>query len=514
MNLQPPATTTVMSESIAQKGWGNVKLLNMKQNDPERFEQLDWRDVEIELVDLLVPKKDKYGKLAPPQSYLISTTKLKHWRRLGKLDQQFIIDREEQPTQKPKSQARLQRQIDPPSPPPAPTERDSTITETPDAPTSPHPIDPSISPERMDSTITETPDVQTSPRPIDPPRAPERIELPSRCSGLWRQTIAFTRVEGLDKVQQGRAHVIGNVHCWVGNYLSNNDGIWPYDENVAGFVVNPDARASEDFSWKLIRFTSDQDVEFTFHHRTCTGTASGGNQVCENCRKHQYNLFSQFRNEVDFRAAAAEDPNLRGRKDYLKFKTPTVIVPYINNLTKRVKVLSEKVWKKDAALKALRSKVTEVDATTIDNDLLFDTRVLREGYSKLMKQADAHEKEIFSILFQECMLVKRRIEETGSAKGHKCSSLLIKTAMMLRGMMSESRYEQIRQIFGLPTNATLCVYRNADTIADDGLMHETLLQQAEFMDQLDIPSNDFRCYVSVAFDSHTIKDKLGKSQMT
>jgi hypothetical protein len=86
--------------------------------------------------------------------------------------------------------------------------------------------------------------------------------------------------------------------------------------------------------------------------------------------------------------------------------------------------------------------------------------------------------------------------------------------MMLRGMMSESRYEQIRQIFGLPTNATLCVYRNSDTTADDGLMHETLLQQAEFMDQLDIPSNDFRCYVSVAFDSHTIKDKLGKSQMT
>jgi hypothetical protein len=139
----------------------------------------------------------------------------------------------------------------------------------------------------------------------------------------------------------------------------------------------------------------------------------------------------------------------------------------------------------------------------VDHDFLFDEKVLRETYSMFQQEI---------ILFQECLAVRKRMRERGNAKGHMdiYTPLMIRFAIMLRKKLSQSNYDFIRQVFGLPTNATLCEYRNADTTAEDGLMHETCMQQAQWMKEMEIPLRDFRRYVGLSFDSHTIRSKLGE----
>jgi hypothetical protein len=180
---------------------------------------------------------------------------------------------------------------------------------------------------------------------------------------------------------------------------------------------------------------------FSFNHFSCVNTARNGG-IFSNCSAKKYDLFRLFENEVDLRTTSRLDPNLRGQHDWKKFKSPTVILPYLGHLSKRVHVLSSRVRNAKSAIKALRRAAERFSKVEVNHDLLFEEQALREGYEKLMEQVDVREHEIFHILFQECMLVKRRIAEKGNARGHTYSPLLIRFAIMLRNKLSQSTYEQ------------------------------------------------------------------------
>ena len=102
------------------------------------------------------------------------------------------------------------------------------------------------------------------------------------------------------------------------------------------------------------------------------------------------------------------------------------------------------------------------------------------------------------------------MNEQGNAKGHIYTPLMIRFAIMLRKKVSQDNYDFFRRVFGLPTNATLCEYKNADTTSEDGIMHETCMQQAQWMRDKKIPPRVFKRYVAMSFDSHVIRDKLGE----
>jgi len=516
------------SKAEQADGMSVRQLKRMKTEKRERFDALDWTGVEEKiLVEFFPIQERRYGRLHPPPSFMTTATLLNDWRKKGKHDQQYLIDtyKEEQEKQARKAQSRSRRSSrdkrSVPSTPPAVPSRVSTAKKrrgsTPSPPVSGVCFEGGggdVEDCEMERLIPRGRALSPPPlqRPIEPCGMEEdqyyNQEVRSIvCRGISTMTIDDSNIQDKDVVKKGHNHLVGNVFRWVGTFLSNNGGVWTYGPDTAGFLVNLNAKASEDYSWRCNRIADEPTkIEYAFSHRTCTEVVATGKHLCLKCLKQQYRLYDMCRSEVQQRKATTDDPMLHGRHDYKKFKSPAIMLPYISELTNQIHVLRTRVWKKDYALKALIAQ--EVPTTNVNYDLLFDPGTLREGYSKLSSQVDVSEREIFDILFTECLAVRERMKRQGHAKGHSYSPLLIRFAIMLRNKVSQSNYEFFRQVFGLPTNSTLCEYRNADTTAEDGIMHETCIQQSIAMHQLGVPREDFRWYMALSFDSHTIKQML------
>lgn len=502
----------------------------LQSSNPERFMHLDWSDVNPYFIDELFPiQEGRYGRLPHPPTYLTSTTLVQQWRKLGKNDQMNKIRELEEKEAKrklgQKSAANRERRLNRRrggddlmrTPPKQVTTKKKPRRgqNTPDSAFG-------IQEEEDDGggvgrqlTYNNPPPIERHDTTIETEEGVAEVEMYStECRGISKAIIDLSNIKDKAKVSTGYAHTVGNVH------LSNHNAEWPYGQDIAGFLMNPNAKHDEQYTWVCMRTVEeiygeggDEDVEgeivrFSFAHKRCTREAESGKRLCTECKKNQYNFFAMCRNEVDKREEAKKDPMLAGRNDYKKFFTPTIMLPYIDELTKRIHVLRTKLWKAKKAIDSLHKQ--DIAATNVDHDLLFDEKVLREAYSKFQQEIEVTERQMMDVLFQECMAVRKRMRERGNAKGHIYTPLMIRFAIMLRKKLSQSNYDFIRQVFGLPTNGTLCEYRNADTTAEDGLMHETCMQQAQWMNEMEIPLRDFRRYVGLSFDSHTIRSKLGE----
>lgn len=157
---------------------------------------------------------------------------------------------------------------------------------------------------------------------------------------------------------------------------------------------------------------------------------------------------------MDKREEAKKEPMLPGRNDYRKYNTPTIMLPFIDELTKQIRVLRTKLWNAEKAIDSLY-KQKDIEATNVDHDFLFDEKELRETYSKFQQEIEVTERQMMDILFKECLAVRKRMRERGNAKGHIYTPLMIRFAIMLRKKLSQSNYDFIRQVFGLPTNCKL-----------------------------------------------------------
>lgn len=513
--------------------WGFQRL---RQKDPVSFNRLDWSNVGQEIIDELFPIiKGKYGGLPHPPSFLTSTALVESWRNLSKGDQKYKTQEWEQQEKdrfaketNAASRSRRSRRRDSGDAPctPPPLNKVTTRKKAKQGPGTPDSAveyqnednirsDDVNSPVGRQLTYNGPPPVERNDATMDIVGDVEMYS--SKCRGISRAVIDASAVNDKERVTSGYAHMIGNVHRWMGSYLSNNKGEWPYDPEVAGFLVNPNVKDNEEYSWMCLRTIEevrDDDgmkevVSFSFAHRQCTGEAEAGGKLCTNCgKKNQYNFYAMSRNEVKKREEAEKNPLLSGRNDFKKFYTPTIMMPYINELTKQIRVLRTKLWRAEMAKAVMRKE--DIDATNVDHDILFDEKMLRDGYALFQQESEVTERQMMDVLFQECCLVRRRMEERGNAKGHIYTPLMIRFAIMLKRKLSQSNYDFIRQVFGLPTNGTLCQYTNADTTAEDGIMHETCMQQAQWMEEQNIPLRNFKRYVGLSFDSHTIRSKLGE----
>ena len=108
---------------------------------------------------------------------------------------------------------------------------------------------------------------------------------------------------------------------------------------------------------------------------------------------NQYNLYRTCREEVD-KCEAQNDPMLAGCTDYLKFSTPSILLPCIDEYQKRIHVLRRKMWKKEIAMKLLRQQ--EI-AVTVDHDIMFDEKTLCEAYSVLEKESEVKEQQMTGV---------------------------------------------------------------------------------------------------------------------
>jgi hypothetical protein len=158
------------------------------RSDPALFERLDWRGVDQSIIDKLILPNKRYGKNSPPPLYLVSTAKLRSWRKISHGDQMHIIQTKNAEITKPKStqSRRRSKQVEP-------------------APTAPNDLHvfsermhvplPSMSPERTSSaelrqtseaSITLASSSNTTSPSVNPPRAPSR--LPSSWFGRSNST--------------------------------------------------------------------------------------------------------------------------------------------------------------------------------------------------------------------------------------------------------------------------------------------------------------------------------------
>jgi len=515
------------------------RLHGIRTGNKPRFEALNWTGTSEDVLVEFFPFNNKYGKLHPPATYLTCADDVRTWRKLGKGDQQHAIEVAEEERQKEEKRSarrgssRRRSREDNISAEPTEQQQQQQVSTPPNLVTTikkrkrgggggkgneevDDNLDRLVQPGGGSSPLEFNVNMEVEDDEDEEERLRKDINNSTTCHGISTFTINDSNIRDTDKVRTGFSHLVGNVIRFKANYLSNNQCMWPYGRNVQGFLINQTAKkdAEDDakYSWKCVDVGDDADmVRVAFQYNGCSGVKAVGKQVCQTCWKQRYTLFNLCRNEVSQREKSQDDPILKGRHDFFLFKSPSIVLPHIAAMSKQVKVLRSSKWKKDRVIQALREK--EVEVSNVDADYLFEEKVLRQGYEKMKSQIEVDERDILEILFQECMAVKKRMRAKGNAKGHLYSPLLIRFAIMLRNNLSQSKYEFFRRAFGLPTNATLCEYRSADTTADDGLMHETCRQQAIAMHNLNIPRGDFRWHLAMSFDSHSIKEMLGKSMV-
>ena len=521
------ATNVVPAERFRKSILGFQRL---RTADIDRFNLLEWTNISRDIINELFPiRVGKYGRLDHPVAYLKSTALVERWRTIGGDEQQNVIDRlKEEEERERNNQMRA-----------AGRERRASGRRGGDDNLARTPTNKSSTKKKLrveqqvdeDDGIVGTPLIGTSGHTTNPPQLLRRFsELKmsdddnddddgdgafvdvhsSTCRGISIATIDASKIKEKDKVRTGYAHAVGNAHRSTAHYLSNNNAEWPFGQDIAGYLMNHNANDGDEHIWVCKRIVEDEEmVRFSFFHKRCTGVVeSGTTGLCTECKTSQYRLYRTCREEVDKREAAHDGPMLTGRIDYHKFNTPSILMPGIEEYQKQIHVLRTKMWKKNLAIKLLRQQ--EIAVEGVNHDILFDEKTLHEAYSKLGKESEVKEKQMMDILYQECMVVRRRMNERGNAKGHIYTPLMIRFAIMLRKKVSQDNYDFFRRVFGLPTNATLCEYKNADTTSEDGIMHETCMQQAQWMIDKNIPLRDFKRYVAMSFDSHVIRDKLGE----
>ena len=72
-----------------------ASIQSVQKSNPDRFERLDFTNVDIEIIDKIFPiNEGRYGRLPPPPSYRSSASRLQNWRKLGKNDQISCCARE------------------------------------------------------------------------------------------------------------------------------------------------------------------------------------------------------------------------------------------------------------------------------------------------------------------------------------------------------------------------------------------------------------------------------------
>ena len=199
------------------------------------------------------------------------------------------------------------------------------------------------------------------------------------------------------------------------------------------------------------------------------------------------------------------------RLDHLKFKSPSIVMPRMQEMSKHIRALRNKNYRLEAVINMMKND--QVHVSNMNAEVMFDGDEIKRLYQQLLDKGKVTQNEVFEYLFQECMAVHARIKAEGKNNGHRYSGLMIQFACMLRARCLVDLYEFFCKAFNLPPNGTLCQYGNANSTCPDGLMMQTIIQIADIFDKQKIPLGDWGRHVNMGWDSHVIKDLLGTPQL-
>lgn len=256
--------------------------------------------VEENILVNLFPYNSRFGKLHSPITYLTSAERVREWRKIGKGDQQYKIDQaEEQQRKEAKRTSRRRRASGRASV----EEEHSDDVPAKDGSQQQYASPPnkvSTAKKRrvdreeggggddneVDRLVPGGEGVSSPPlfhRPTDPLEV-EHEETKTyqpvdstKCRGISTFTIDGTNIKDKDKVNDGFNHLVGNVFRYKASYLSNNRCVWPYGRDVAGFIVNHNAKKNDEddaedeppFTWKCIEVDDKGGNDLVLIHLMC-----------------------------------------------------------------------------------------------------------------------------------------------------------------------------------------------------------------------------------------------------
>lgn len=328
----------------------------------------------------------------------------------------------------------------------------------------------------------------------------------SECSGITKRIILNSHCKDKAALMQGFNHLVGNAFREKGHHISNT-GEWNYGDSTVGFLMDNNIRTDgTNYSWKCKQADTNQ---WEFHRNNCDNSTSQHKQCCYNCWYNRHKFYDMCRGEVLLREQKEMGGKaMQGRRDQMKFKSPSIVLPRLEEMSEQIKVLQRRNYRLEEVVKMMKKNTMEI--TNINEELFFDPKEIKRLYEELKSKEEVTQREIFDYLFEECLAVGKRIKRDGDARGHRYSALMIQFGCMLRKRCSVDMYDFFRKAFNLPPNQTLCEYANADSTSPDGLMMQTIIQMADIFDGNDIPRGDFRRYVNLGWDSHKVRGMLGK----
>ena len=314
-----------------------VGITRMKTVKPDEFEALDWTGCPAEVLEKFFPTSERCGKHHPPPHYdITSSAKVRKWRKLGGLDQRWLIENPPRQTKQRLSRTSLGE-----------SRESSSIDDRENENGSMEHVDkkPRLEKESDESTpaINLLAATKTGTNL-------ESTEDDPICNGISLDTIEQSKVINPDVLKQGFRLSIGNAYRWTAEHISNG-GALNLDANFVGYLVDmTNGKNCEPRQWKC---TKDGSSRYCFRRVGCEGSCSINNIVpgtgrCKICTIGMHNLFRLFRQEVALRKKEYD-----GRVDLLKYKSPSMVLPFIRTKLKQIQKLQTKVYGQDRKIEKL-----------------------------------------------------------------------------------------------------------------------------------------------------------------
>ena len=290
----------------------------------------------IAALDDLIPKNERYGKLDPPASRLTTGKLVRQWRRLGRSDQLYILDNPPAPVSRGSSRrASRRRHVQNPL-----TTADQNVSSN--SQLVQLAVNSSASPGDAADVPLSPPGRETTavlePPPTIHPSTMHDVGNGIPCAGVTVELIRQSDCKDADIITKGFYHLVGNSLREKGHFVSNNQA-WDYGSDTVGFLRDNNGGGGGDdkYTWRCKQVS---DNVWSFHRRECLGTIQPQDRgCCSCCYKLRHRLFDMCRGEVEVRERSKNGGTIGGRRDYMKFKSPSIIMPRLELLGDQVHVL-------------------------------------------------------------------------------------------------------------------------------------------------------------------------------
>ena len=338
----------------------------------------------------------------------------------------------------------------------------------------------------------------------------EQQLISTMCRGVTLSHIydPKSKVQNKEDTEEGFHHLVGNAVRYQASYRSNNKGAWPFGNHIRGYLMDNTGNVP---IWECVEI--EGTVGFRKTDKCCTAFYEGAKSCC-GCEDIKFRLFESCRGEVE-RRSLEEGP--RGSMQQMKYMSPTITHNRMKSQSREIHMLQKRVERSKKTIEFLRAKAESIPNVSVEG-LLGDEATWKKRYKEVMsRETNIEKKEIFELLFEEMAVVRVRKNKHGSHHGHIWSPLMIMFAGFVRfgngasSGMNRDNWDFCAEAFNVPKNCTLMRYNHTDTSSPDGPCMETIIQNAEHMDNL--RGDDLNhpiAFGKISLDSHKIKSRFGE----